>query len=48
MSCSSGNTNTEREDTFGKDTELVNEIDGLMDNRCLWQTAIDTRTLQPP
>ena len=37
-------------DTLRKDTELdcVNEIGGLMDNRCLWRTAIDTRTLQPP
>ena len=37
-------------DTPRKDTELdcVDEIGGLMNNRCLWRTAIDTRTLQPP
>ena len=37
-------------DTLRKDTELdcVDEIGGLMNNRCLWRTAIDTRTLQPP
>ena len=39
-------------DTLRKDTELdcVDEIGGLMNNRCWWRTAIDsdTRTLQPP
>ena len=37
-------------DTLRKDTglECVNEISGLMTNRCLWRTAIDSRTLQPP
>ena len=37
-------------DTLRKDTELdcVNEIGGLMNNRCLWRTAIDTQTPQPP
>ena len=37
-------------DTLRKDTELdsVNKIGELMNNRCLWRTAIDTRILQPP
>ena len=37
-------------DTLRKDTglECVKEIGGLMTNRCLWRTAIDSRTLQPP
>ena len=37
-------------DTLRKDTglECVTEIGGLMTNRCLWPTAIDSRTLQPP
>ena len=36
-------------DTLRKDTvlECVNEISGLMTNRCLWRTANDPRTLQP-
>ena len=28
--------------------DCVNEIGELMNNRCLWRTAIDTRILQPP
>jgi len=37
-------------DTLRKDTNLecVNEISGQMNNRCLWRTAIDSRTQQPP
>ena len=37
-------------DTLRKDTglECVNEIRVLMKTRCLWRTAIDSRTLQPP
>ena len=37
-------------DTLRKDTNLecVNEIGTLMNNRCLWRAAIDSRTLQPP
>ena len=37
-------------DTLRKDTGIkcVDENRGLMTNKCLWRTAIDSRTLQPP
>ena len=37
-------------DTIRSDTELNNtdEIGRLMDNRMLWRSSIDTRTLEPP